>query len=196
MAKVDLKSAYRSVDISKHSQQFTGLEWQMGEEILYLKDTKLPFGSRLAPMIFHRLTQSVRRMMARKGFPYIVVYLDDFLIIAPSLDECQAALDILLRLLRKLGFQINWQKVVDPTQSLVFLGIQLDTIEMTMCIPYSKLVQIKGLALFSTRRRASKRQLQSLIGLLNWAASLVFGGRVFPRRLIDVLRTLNGKTDL
>ena len=31
MAKVDLKSAYRSVDISKHSQQFTGLEWQMGE---------------------------------------------------------------------------------------------------------------------------------------------------------------------
>ena len=85
-------------------------------------------------MISHRLTQSVRRMMARKGFPYIVAYLDDFLIIAPSLDECQAALDILLRLLRKLGFQINWQ-VVDPTRSLLFLGIQLYTIEMTMCIP-------------------------------------------------------------
>ena len=197
MAKVDLKSTYRSADISKHSQKFTGLIWQMGGESLYLKDTILPFGSRLAPMIFHRLTQSVRRMMARKGFPYIVVYLDDFLIIAPSLDECQVALDILLRLLRKLGFQINWQKVVDPTQSLVFLGIQLDTIEMTMCIPYSKLVQIKeGLALFSTPRRACKRQLQSPLRLLNWAASVVFGGRVFLRRLIDVLRTLNGKTDL
>ena len=196
MANVDLKSAYRSVDISKHSQQFTGLKWQMGEESLYLKDTKLPFGSRLAPMIFHRLAQSVRRMTARKGFPYIVAYLDDFLIIAPSLDECQAALNILLRLLRKLGFQINRLKVVDPTRSLVFLGIQLDTIEMTMCIPYSKLMQIKEeLALFSTWRRASKRQLQSLIGLLNWAASVVFGGRVFLRRLIDVLRTLNGKKD-
>ena len=48
MANVALKSAYRSVDISKHSQQFTGLKWQMGEESLYLKDTKLPFGSRLA----------------------------------------------------------------------------------------------------------------------------------------------------
>ena len=160
----------------------------MGEESLYLKDTNLPFGSRLAPLIFHRLTESVRRMMARKGFPYIVAYLDDFLIIAPSLDECQAALDILLRLLRKLGFQINWQ-VVDPTRSL-------DTIGMTMCIPYSKLMQIKEeLALFSTRRRAIKRQLQSLIGLLNWAASVVFGGRVFLHRLMDVLRTLNGKKD-
>ena len=32
----------------------------------------------------------------------------------------------LIGLLRSLGFKINWKKVVDPTQSLVFLGINID----------------------------------------------------------------------
>ena len=68
MAKVDLKSAYRSVPISKHSQNFTGLKWQFGAQTVYLKDCRLPFGSKMAPGIFHRITQSVKRMMARKGY--------------------------------------------------------------------------------------------------------------------------------
>lgn len=52
--------------------------------MVYLKDTKLPFGAKLSPGIFHRLTQAVRRMMARRGFNLLVVYLDDFLIISNS----------------------------------------------------------------------------------------------------------------
>ena len=67
MAKVDLKSANRSVPISKHSQRVTGLQWQFGDRIIYLRDTRLPFGSKLSPGIFHRLTQAVRRMLRRHG---------------------------------------------------------------------------------------------------------------------------------
>ena len=60
MAKVDLKSAYRSVRISEHSQQVTGFKWVFPdgkEHTLY--DCKLPFGAKLAPNIFHRLSQSI-----------------------------------------------------------------------------------------------------------------------------------------
>ena len=78
MAKCDLKSAYRSVAISKESQQYTGLKFELDSRLIYLCDTKLRFGSRMAPGIFHRLTQSVKRMMARRGFTVMVVYLDDF----------------------------------------------------------------------------------------------------------------------
>lgn len=80
MAKVDLKSAYRSVKLSKRSQEVTGLRWTFpdGSEHTFI-DTKLPFGSKLAPGIFHRLSQSIRRMMSRRGFT-IVAYLDDFLL--------------------------------------------------------------------------------------------------------------------
>ena len=88
------------------------------------KDSKLPFGARLSPGIFHRLTQAVRRIMARRGFDLLVVYLDDFLVMAESRDACAEALSVLIQLLRKLGFAIHWGKVVDPTTKITFLGIE------------------------------------------------------------------------
>ncbi|MEW8548386.1 MAG: reverse transcriptase domain-containing protein [Candidatus Thiodiazotropha sp.] len=87
MAKVDLKSAYRSVPISQHSQRVTGLKWQFGKRTVFLKDTKLCFGSQLAPGIFHRLTQAVKRMLNRRGLKATVVYLDDFFIKADNFQD-------------------------------------------------------------------------------------------------------------
>ena len=81
-AKVDLKSAYRSVGLSKASQEVTGLSWNINGTTVYLQDTRLPFEARRSVSIFHRLTQAVRRMMARKGYDLTIVYLDDFLIIS------------------------------------------------------------------------------------------------------------------
>jgi hypothetical protein len=47
------------------------------------RDKKLTFGSKLAPGIFHRLSQAMRRMMSRRGFTIVAyMYLDDFLIYA------------------------------------------------------------------------------------------------------------------
>ncbi len=196
MAKVDLKSAYRSVPISQHSQNFTGLQWQFGSQTVYMRDCRLPFGSKLAPGHFHRITQSVKRMMLRRGYSSIVVYLDDFWIIAPTRAACQEAQSVLIKLLRKLGFQISWTKVIDPTQVIVFLGVELDTINMCLRLPEDKLINIREeLVAFSKRRRATKRQLMSLTGKLNWAAAVIHGGRVFLRRIIDLTNTLNSKTD-
>lgn len=191
MAKVDLKSAYRSVPISSHSQRVTGLRWQFGKQTVYLRDTKLCFGSKLAPGIFHRLTQAVRRMLKRHGLAATVVYLDDFFIKADTFDACVSALNMLIALLRKLGFNINWNKVVDPTTKLTFLGIEIDSVEMCLRLPEEKLIQIRQeLASFQHRKRASKKQLQSLAGKLNFCASVVYGGRVYSRRIIDTINLL------
>ncbi|CAC5422626.1 unnamed protein product [Mytilus coruscus] len=120
MSKVDLKSAYRSVKLSQRSQKVTGFNWTFpkGQEFT-LYDIKLPFDSKLAPSIFHRLTQAVRRMMSRRGFT-VVAYLNDFFLCEQSEFRCRQALNSLIFLLRELGFMINWQKVVDPTTKLTF----------------------------------------------------------------------------
>lgn len=190
-AKVDLKSAYRSVGISEHSQQVTGLSWNFKGKTVYMKDTKLPFGARLSPGIFHRLTQAVKRIMARKGFDLVVVYLDDFLIISDSKQACAQALSVLIQLLRKLGFSIHWGKVVDPTHKITFLGIELNSLEMSLRLPLDKMCILRQeLQSFLTRKRATKRQLQSLAGRLSWAAGVVKGGRVFLRRIFNKIATL------
>ena len=46
------------------------------------------------------------------GFTAIVVYLDDFFICAPTLNECIVTMNTLVALLRCLGFSINWDKVI------------------------------------------------------------------------------------
>ena len=42
-------------------------------------------------------------------------------------------------------------------------------------------------ARFQGRKRTSKKQLQSLAGKLNFCASVVYGSRVYSRRIIDTL---------
>ena len=138
-----------------------------------------------------RLTQSVKRMMARRGFTALVVYLDDFLICAPTMKECTTALSTLVSLLRHLGFCINWDKVVDPTRCITFLGIEINTETMSKRLPVDKLLALRSeLQVFAKRKRACKRQLQSLAGKLSWAAKVVYGGRVFLRRIFDAISTL------
>ena len=185
-AKVDLKSAYRSVSIGQRSQQVTGLKWQFNGHTVYMRDTKLCFGARLSPGIFHRLTQAAKRMMARRGYDLVVVYLDDFLIISQSKIECQKAMSILIQLLRKLGFSIHWGKVVDPTTKITFLGIELDSVEMMLRLPDEKLQS------FTQELRvsyiASARQTSAAGS--GWAAGVVKGGRVFLRRIFNQISTL------
>ena len=197
-AKVDLKSAYRSVEISKSSQKATGLKWVFNGKETYLRDTRLCLGAKLSPGIFHRLTQAVKRMMSRRGYDLLIVYLDDFLIIADSKEKCAAALNCLIQLLRKLGFSIHWGKVVDPTNCITFLGIELDSVSMSLNLPHSKLDSFKlELQEFLQRKRASKRQLQAIAGRLSWAAGVVKGGRVFLRRIFDqigILKLASHKT--
>ena len=110
-------------------------------------------------------------MLKRRGLKATVVYLDDFFIKAETFDVCISALNTLIFLLRKLGFRINWNKVVDPTTKLIFLGIEIDSVEMCLRLPDDKLSQVRQeLALFSARKRASKKQLQSCVqGSLTFA---------------------------
>lgn len=194
-AKVDIKSAYRNIPISKHSQQVTGLKWQIGGKSVYLVDSKLPFGAKLSCMIFHRMSQAVKRMMQRRGFQ-LCVYIDDYICVGRTKSECMEAMNTLIALLRKLGLPVNWSKVVDPTQCIVYLGVEVDTRSMCLRLPAGKLQKIREqLNVACSMKRLSKRQLQSLIGLLNFGAALVYGGRVFLRRLIDATSRLKNKSD-
>ena len=68
----------------------------------------------MAPGIFHRLTQAVKRMLKPKRLNATVAYLDDFFIKGDSFQEYLDALNLVISLLRKLGFHINLKKSCRP----------------------------------------------------------------------------------
>jgi hypothetical protein len=84
---------------------------------------------------------------------------------------------------------INWSKVVDPTTSITFLRIEIDSsIPQELRLPADKLSLLRlKLDDFKVRKRASKKELQSLAGKLNWASAVIQGRRVFLRRIIDCI---------
>jgi len=126
-------------------------------------------------------------MMKRRGFT-VLAYLDDFLIIADTMVEYQQAYEELIKLLGELGFQINWDKAVGPCQRLTFLGIEIDTVHRQLTLPERKLCELRLLLSKTTAKRSiTKRNLQSLVGKLNFAARVVVGGRTFLWRMIDTV---------
>jgi len=86
VAKIDLRHPYRSVPIHPANYQATGCKWRFsGDDFdTFFFDTRLPFGAKCSPEIFHRFTPAVRQMMARRGYRDIIVYLDDFLVIGAT----------------------------------------------------------------------------------------------------------------
>ncbi len=192
ICKIDLKSAYRSVGIKPSQYHMSGVKWKFSgdNDVTYLVDTRLMMGASKAPSIFHRLTQAVKRCMEKRGY-HLVVYLDDFLLIANDYDTCLQGQHTLIALLRDLGFSIAWNKVEGPTKKLVFLGVEIDTENMTIGLPENKVADLLlVLKAFQLKKRASCKQLQSLAGKLNWACNVIKCGRGYIRNIINTIAPL------
>ena len=179
MAKVDLKSAYRSVEIKPEQYTLTGLRWKFNGEdrATNIIDRCLGFGARKAPSIFSRITQSVARMMHRRSFNCIV-YLDDFFLCENSFSRCLMALSTLVHLLRSLNFKINWQKITDPCRRMNFLGVEIDLDKEQLRLDPDKTTALcDHLQETTVKRRITKVQLQALAGRLLWASRVHAWGR-------------------
>lgn len=188
LMKLDLKNAYRSVKIHPSNYTATGIKWKFDGDLNYtlMVDTRLPFGASKSPQIFEKLSQAVCKIMRDTYKVKIVAYLDDYLCIADSYDECLSAGNILMNLLRRLGFSLNYNKIQGPNNVLTFLGICLDTLNMTLELPATKLCTFKSdLIVFKNRAKVTKRQIQSILGKINWATQCIYGGRFHMRRLLD-----------
>ena len=156
----------------------------------YMVDTNLKFGSRLAPGIFHCLTQFVHRIMARWGYN-VVAYLDDFFIHESTFEKCMSAVHVLIQLLRDLGFSISYEKFEGPATWVTFLSIVVDSVVFTLELPRQKLNEFYAILLqFAACKRASLRQFQQLAGRLHWTCQVVRGGRCYLRRILDVIKPL------
>ena len=118
-----------------HPNNFEAWTFTGQVEPTYFVDTRLPFGAKCSPEIFHELTQAVRRIMLSRNSCDIIAYLDDFLIVGETYNECLASMNDLVVVLRYLGFRINYNKMEMPTKSLTFLGIELHSENLTMSLP-------------------------------------------------------------
>lgn len=71
------------------------------------------------------------------------------------------------------------------------MGLEIDSLNFEIRLPEDKLIKLRQtISAFKGKRTATLRELQSLIGLLNFACAVVPPGRTFLRRIIDLTKSI------
>ena len=184
MAKTDVRNAFRIVPVHPSDYPLLGFQWK-GK---WYYDKTLPMGCSSSCQIFEDLSTAMEWAAKNKlQIPNIIHILDDFLIIDKSLDTCGAKLHRFLQFCQELGVPMAEEKTVGPAHVLTFAGIELDCLKHEARLPREKVDKCREAILqLLSRKKVTLKELQSLIGLLNFACSIIKPGRVFLRRLINL----------
>ena len=185
LAKIDIKAAYRLVPIWPADRRWLGVKWR---EHIYI-DTKLPFGLRSAPKIFTALADALEWCVAKEGVEHIYHYLDDFIVVGPPDSEaCLCYLETLKTVCRELGVPLASEKQDGPTPVIVFLGIVIDTVKQEMRLPEDKLQRLLStLQEWEDKKDCFRKEVESLVGVLQHACKVIRPGRSFLRHAISLL---------
>ena len=185
LAKMDIESAYRMVPVHPQDRALLAIQW--AGQVFF--DTRLPFGLRSAPKIFTAMADALQWSFQKHGVSWVSHYLDDYITLGPpNSDICGENMRTMLAVSKRLGVPVAPAKFAGPTTALVFLGFELDTEAMIVRLPDSKLRRTLALVReWSGKRACRKRELESLLGHLQHAATVIRPGRTFVRRLIELL---------
>ena len=184
LVKLDIQSAYRIVLVHPADRHLLGVAWQ---ENVFV-NTALPFGLRSAPIIFSAVADALLLILLQRGVQEGVHYLDDFLFFGtPNTAAGRSNREIALQTCEELGVPVALHKLEGPATCVSFLSLELDTQAQELRMPRDKLLRVQGLVRqWRARKKATKRELLSLVGLLHHAAKAIPAGRSFVRRLIDL----------
>ena len=148
-------------------------------------DPMLPFGLQSAPNIFSVVANALNWYLQQSGIRFSRQYLDDFIVIGRPHSAELALLDAVCR---ELGVPIAEHKRDGPTTCLTFLGIEIDTVAGELRLRPEKLQRLQALLeSWGDRRVCSRKELESLVGLLNHACKVVRPGHSFLCRMLDLL---------
>eukprot|EP00731_Ephydatia_muelleri_P014516 Em0008g236a len=191
LAKIDVQAAYRLIPVHPDDRPLLGIEWKGS---VYC-DAMLPFGLRSAAKIFSAVADALEWILRRRGVDHVAHYLDDFIILgAPHSSQCAHSLRIVVDTCAELGVPLALDKCEGPSTCLTFLGIELDTKTRTLRLPRDKLARILDtLETWQEKKVCRRKELESLVGLLHHACTIVRPGRSFLRRMIALLSTANDR---
>ena len=184
MYKTDLARGYRQLRVDPGDWPLLGF---MHDGAFYM-DICPPFGLKTSALCMQRTSEAISYIHGKQGF-YSRPYLDDFGGAELSKQRAERALRTLQRILNDLGVVEATHKVCEPSQIMIWLGIHFDSRSMVISIPPAKLQEVmETLVSWEGRQQATQREMQSLLGLLQFIASVSPPARLFTNRMLQCLR--------
>ena len=181
LEKIDVQSAFRLLKVREEDFQLLGFRLLDKFDV----DKVLSLGSSISCRLLE-IVSSFLEWLVRK-LDSVDHYLGDFLFaVVNCTSDCAILMWSFAQICEDLGVPIASSKTVGPTQVLVYLGLDTDTLEMYVKVPFVKLQALRDLLLsFLGRKKITLKELQSLSGSLNFCARAIPAAVAFSRRFYD-----------
>ena len=180
MAKTDIEKAFRLLPLKPEQYHLFCIKWANE----YFHDRCLPMGARSSCQLFESFSSALQFIANQEGIGNVTHYLDDFLFVSSSHDSCQDYLQKFINICKDLNIPLAADKTFGPCQIIQFLGFEIDTIAQVVRLPLDKLEKCKTLIHeMLIQDKCTLRELQVLLGLLNFTCTVIVPGRAFLQRL-------------
>ena len=193
MISLDLKEAYFQVPVHPHSSRYLRFVW---EGVNY-QFRALCFGLATAPQVFTRVCAVVSSALHRQGIR-LLRYLDDWLLLAPSLQDCLDHRQILLNTCSMLGLRVNFPKsCLWPSRVVTYLGMVINSETMIVTPKEKRILKFLRLSRAFLASPQPLKQWEVLLGVMASLLDIVPGCRLRMRPLQFALRhaQLRGLSD-
>lgn len=170
-SKLDLKDAYFHVELHEDVRHVTTFMTANG----LMRFKRLPFGLSCAPELFQRVMERI--LINCKG---IIVYLDDVLVFAPSVEELQNNVDEVKSVLVSHNLTINEEKSSYNQRTVEFVGFTLDG---SGILPTQK--KISDIMRFEKPKDSA--EVRSFLGMLTFISPFIQNFSHMTKPLRDLL---------
>ena len=186
LAKADIKSAFRLLPIHPSDFHLLGFKFEGG----FYYDRCLPMGCSISCSLFEKFSTFLEfcvKFCCNGENMLVTHYLDDFLFVGNDYHSCYKLLATFQCICKELGVPLANEKTVGPLRTLSFLGLEINASLGLVRVPEDKVLALReAVSAALLLKKISLKQLQSIIGSLNFVCKAVAPGRCFLRRLIDL----------
>ena len=157
----------------------------------FFVDKCLPFGSSISCSHFQRFSNALKHItefqIGHKDS--ITNYLDDFLFVAPDKATCNAMVSSFIDICNQLGVPVAHEKTEFATTKILLNGVSF-----TLALPDDKLSKaVAWIQEILSKKKTTLKNLEQLVGLLNFFNRAIVPGRAFTRRIYSKFSSLQVK---
>ena len=189
--KTDLVSTFRILPLlpEQRSKLLMKARHPISRQWYFFIDKCLPFGSSISCALFQLFSDTLAHILKVKLGVSVVNYLDDFLFISVTKEECNHMVRTFLSICQSLGCPVSGDKTEWASNRIVFLGILLDEISHCLALLQDKCNKaLNMIGFIKSKRKATMKEIQKLAGYMNFLQKAVVPGCTFTRRMYDKLR--------
>ena len=190
LGKMDISNAFRLLPVRPEDFCLLGFTFQDK----YYIDKCLPMGCSISCALFEKFSTFLHWALEQKSqMTDLIHYLDDFLFAGKqNTHNCQQIMNHFESLCQELGVPLSREKTEGPTTCLSFLGLGINTATQTIFIPEDKIFALShAIKQLIGRKKATLKELQSLLGSLAFVVKALPAGRAFCRRVYATIAGLN-----